>query len=229
MRLPQTLITAGKARLAGVGLILAVIAAVVLGLAWMFSSCRPEPGPKIPEKVQRTIDSLNQTKPAFDSVQKAGQQEVARDTTKALTHKRQAAQAEASAQFSKITADSLAATAARAKTADSAAAAWKDAYDARTREAEQWHAAAVRNDSAYQAERDARIAAVKLWVADTLRRHTSEQINSDLQDAIKKLEVPCRVPGTFGKVPCPSRTVTFVVTALAAGTAGALAANASKK
>lgn len=210
MRFPEAL----KTRLAGVGIITVVIIALALGAAWMFKSCQPEPGPKIPPATQKSIDSLAATKPTFDSVQHAGQQKVARDTLTAITHKRQATQAEASANFAKITADSLAATAARAKSADSAAAAWKAAYEARTREAESWHVAAIRNDSAYQAERQARITAVNLYVADTSRRVAVEKVNSELQEAIKKLEVPCRVPGTFGKIPCPSRTVTMVLTAV---------------
>lgn len=220
MRFPEAL----KTRLAGVGVTLAVIVAVAFGLAYMFRSCQPEPPPKIPPKTQKSIDSLEITKPAFDSAQHAGQQKVARDTTVAIGHKARANEAEASANFTKITADSLAAAATRAKNAEDAAAAWKEAFDARTREAEKWHLAAIRNDSAYKAERDARIAAVNLWVTDTLRRHAAEVVNTELRDAIKKLEQPCRVPGTFGKVPCPSRTVTFVLTAVAAGTAGVLAA-----
>jgi cytoskeletal protein RodZ len=220
MGFPETV----KARLSGMGLALVGIVAVALGLAWAFRSCQPDPVPKIPAKTQHSIDSLVITKPAFDSSQHAGQQKVARDTLTAITHKSQATQAEARANFAKITADSLAATAARAKTADSAAAAWKEAYDARTREAEAWHVAAVRNDSAYQAEHAARITLGQLYAADTLRRVAIEHVNTQLQDAIKKLEQPCRVPGTFGKVPCPSRTVTMVVTAVAAGTAGVLAA-----
>lgn len=225
MRPFETIVASGKAKLAGVGLALVSIIAVALLLAWLFKSCQREPPPKIPVKTQRTIDSLQNTKTTFDSSQTAGKQKVARDTTRAVTHHAAAVQAEASANFSKLTADSLAVTAAHAKTADSAAAAWKDAYDARTREAEQWHAAAVRNDSAYQAERDARIAAVSLWAADTLRRHVTEQVNLDLRKAIDKLQQPCKI---IGPIPCPSRTVTMVLSAAAAGTAGLLAGKAGK-
>lgn len=217
----ETLANKGKAKLAGVGAAVAVIIAIALGLAWFFRSCQKEPGPKIPPRTQRSIDSLVITKPVFDSMQHAGQQQVARDTTRAISYRRQAQQAESSANFSKVTADTLAATAERIKAADSAATAWKAAYEARTREAESWHLAAIRNDSAYQAERDARLTLGSLYGADTLRRIATEKVTTELQDAIKHLQQPCRV---IGRIPCPSRTVTFVLTAVAAGTAGYLAA-----
>lgn len=206
--LPSTWVNFGKAKLMGLGLAGAFI--LVLLVAWALRSCQPTPPPKIPPKVQKSIDSLATTRPSFDSAAVAGRQEVARDTTRATGFKKQGTQAEATANFAKITADSLAASAARTHASDSAAAAWKDAYDARTREAEAWHVAAVRNDSAYQAERDARVRLAGLYAADTLRRIATEKVNGELQDAIKKLQVPCTVPGTFGKVPCPSRTVVMV-------------------
>jgi hypothetical protein len=181
-----------KTRLSGMGLALVAIVAVALGLALAFRSCQPVPAPKIPAKTQHSIDSLVITKPTFDSSQHAGQQKVARDTLTAITHKTQATQAEARANFAKITADSLAATAARAKTSDSAATAWKEAYEARTREAEAWRISSVRNDSAFQAEHSARITLGQLYAADTLRRVAIERVNTELQDAIKKLEQPCR-------------------------------------
>lgn len=220
MRFSETVATIGKAKLAGAGLGIVAVIAAVLGLAWFFGSCQPEPGPKIPVKTQKSIDSMNTTKPAFDSTQRAGQQKVARDTLRATAHKAQATQAEATANFAKITADSLAITAARARSADSAAAAWKDAYDARTREAEAWHVAAVRNDSAYRAERDARLTLMTVYSADTLRRQATERINGELQKAIAKLQQPCRI---VGPIPCPNRTVTMVISATLGAVAGAAA------
>lgn len=220
MRFAETVASIGKAKLAGAGLGIVAIAAAVLGLAWMFKSCQPEPAPKIPPKTQRAIDSLTMTKPSFDASQVAGRQQVARDTIRASVQKRQASQAEASANFAKLTADSLAQTAAALHSADSAALAWKEAYDARTREAEAWHVASIRNDSAYRAEHDARVAMTALYEADTLRRHAIEAVNLDLQKAIKKLEAPCRI---VGPIPCPNRTVTMVGSVILGAVAGAAA------
>lgn len=192
-------------KLAGLGLSAILIGALVIG--FMVKSCAREPGPKIPPKVQQSIDSLKITKPTFDSVARAGAATVARDTTRAKGYKTQATRTEITARGETVLADSLALVATRARSADSAALSWQSAYEARTREADAWHATAVRNDSAYLAERDARTQLAALYGADTLRRIATETVNTDLQKAIAKLQVPCRI---IGPIPCPSRTATFV-------------------
>lgn len=218
MRFTEAVTTIGRAKLAGAGFGIATILAAVLGLAWVMKSCAPEPAPKIPPKTQRAIDSLNMTKPNFDSMQVAGREQVARDTIRATGHKQEATRAEATANFAKLTADSLAETAAKLASSDSAALAWKDAYEARTREADAWHVAAVRNDSAYRAERDARLVLTTIYEADTLRRHAVEAVNVELQKAIGKLQQPCRI---VGPIPCPNRTVTMVGSVVLGAVAGA--------
>lgn len=195
------------------------VVAVVLGLAWFFASCRPEPQDKIPPEVARRIDSMDVTRPAFDSTQAAGRSAVARDTVFATVFKVRADTSARVAARARITADSLAEI---ARVKDSSATAWKAAYEARTEEATEWRATAFRNDSAYRSERSARLGLAALYGADTLRRQATERINADLRRAIDRLEVPCRI---VGPIPCPSRTVTMVL----AGVGGAFAGAASKR
>lgn len=210
-----------ESKLAGVGVTALAVLAGAICLAWFFRSCQREPPPKIPPATQRSIDSLVITKPVFDSTQVAGRQQVARDTLVAVSHRRRAVQAEASAQVSKATADSLAVAAEKIKQTDSAVTAWKDAYQARTLEAESWRLAAVRNDSAYQSERRARLGLAQLYGADTLRRNAVERVNTELQTAILRLQQPCKV---IGPISCPSRTVTMAVSLTAGAVIGFFAA-----
>lgn len=209
-----------RVRLAGVGLALAAIVGGSFALAYVFKSCQPEPKPKIPVEVQKRIDSLAITKAAFDSGQKAGLGRIVHDTVRAIVYKTRAAESETRAEIANTTADSLAAQAALAKTADSAAVAWKAAYDVRTVEADQWRITAARNDSAYQAERSARVEALQLYDGAVKRLQSTELVNVDLRKAIAKLEQPCRI---LGPIPCPSRTVTLILSTVAAGTAGIMA------
>lgn len=202
--------------LGGAGLLAAGLGVV---LAWQ--SCRGPDGPKIPPEVSRRIDSMTVTRPVFDSTQAAGRVMVARDTTAALVAHMRAQHSRDSALLVSALADSLAEVAARALSADSAAAAWMLAYEARTEEAKRWRRSSDSLESAYQSERSARLTLSGLYGADTLRRIATERINADLRKAISKLEVPCRI---VGPVPCPNRTVS----ALLGVVAGAAAARGSK-
>ncbi len=215
MSLPS-LPSARQQRIAAYVLIAIVALVLLSALAVAFGRCGGEK-PNIPPATQRSNDSLSITKPTFDSSQVAGRQQIARDTSRGVTQRANFVRAATSATASKATADSLAAVARRAdsiagaaRLADSLANAWRAVAEARAREAEQWHLAATSSDSAYQVERSARIAAVQLWVADTLRRHAVEKVNAELVTAIGNLQQPCKVAGTFGLIPCPSRTVSAI-------------------
>lgn len=200
----------------------AALLAIGLGVLLAFQSCRDsDPGPKIPPAVERRIDSMAITKPAFDSTQAAGRAEVGKDTTAALLARVRAARVRDSALFAQRLADSLGAAAARAQTSDSAAVAWMLAYEARSEEAARLRVSNDSLESAYRSERSARLTLSVLYAKDTLRRNATEKINADLREAITRLERPCRI---VGPIPCPNRTVS----ALLGAAAGAAAAKGSK-
>lgn len=100
--------------------------------------------------------------------------EVIRETVRAAVYKKLAVQSEARANFAKITADSFVDEAAHAETSGASLVIWKEAYVARTKEAEQWRDASFRNDAAYQAERNARSLLVDLQLAEALRRRSGK-------------------------------------------------------
>ena len=168
--------------------------------------------PKIPPATQKTIDSLIVMKPAFVHTQDSLKTVVVRDTQRAMMAEKAARLAIASAQRARSVADSFAQI---ARTVTDAGQSWHTAYDERTVEADNLRVAVAQKDSAYRDERDARQGLQKLYVSDTLRRVVVEKVVVDLTDAIKHLQQPCRI---VGPVPCPSRTVTFVL----AGIGGAL-------
>jgi hypothetical protein len=190
-----------------------VVIAVLL-LVWLFKSCQPAPQPKIDPKTQKSIDSLDATKPGFEKTKDSVITIVRHDTIFAKAVNGSAERSKASAAATGRLADSLAAVARLAKTAADSAARWHAAYDERTKERDTLLVTVAKKDSVIRYERDARIGLGILYGADTLRRIAIEKVNEGLKKDINKLQQPCTVPGTFGKVPCPSRTVTMVVSVL---------------
>lgn len=188
--------------------------AVVLLAIFALRGCHVTPGPKIPEATQHAIDSLAATKPAFQRATDSIIRIVVHDTVRAATVNRAAEQDVRLATQAEQAADSLARVAAAHS---DSAALWHSAYLARTQEAEALRRAVAEKDSAFQAERDARRRLMVVYASDTLRRVAIEKVNADLQKAINGLEQPCRIAGP---VPCPSRTVVAVTTAVTAAIAG---------
>lgn len=89
---------------------------------------------------------------------------------------------------------------------DTVAQLWKDAYDARTVEADTLRQALASKDSAYrEATRSANLFRLAVDTSDG-RRRSLEAVNADLAAAVKKSERGCR----FLFIPCPTRTQTAV-------------------
>jgi PBP1b-binding outer membrane lipoprotein LpoB len=194
------------------GLTAAGVVILALAIAFLLKGCGTPDKPKIDTKTQKSIDSLNATKPQFEKTKDSIITVVVHDTIRAAAVDRAANQTVARAQVAEHRADSLAAV---AQQHSDSAILWHNAYDARTVEADTLRKAVAQKDSAFQAERLAFVNLSALYGADTLRRIATEKVNLGLQNDIKKLQQPCTVPGTFGKIPCPSRTVTLVLTAAA--------------
>lgn len=111
-------------------------------------------------------------------------------------------------------ADRLAARATTATTAHDSANFYREAYEVRTDERDTLLAALATKDTALDAAND-RIAALTraAGIADTARQRADSVL-----DAVVASVVVCTVPGTFGRIRCPSRR-----TALAVGIIGGLA------
>jgi hypothetical protein len=220
----------GRAKLAGISLAGLVI--IFLVIAFAVKSCAPAPRPKIDPKTQKSIDSLDATKPGFEKQKDSLITVVKHDTIFAKAADKASAEANTRAERSRASAvasgkraDSLAAV-ARAH-ADSALL-WRNAYEQRTMQADTLTRTVAEKDSALTAEhaaflheQDARIGLGRLFGADTLRRLAIEKVNKGLEDDIKKLQQPCRI---VGPIPCPSRTVVGLLSA----TLGAVAGRATK-
>jgi hypothetical protein len=191
-----------------------LLAALIIGLL-VFGHCGSDnrAKPKIDPETQALIDSLKTTRPAFDKTRDSIITIVRHDTIFAKATNASAERSRANAVAAGHVADSLAVAARVAKDAADSAAKWQLAYNERTRERDTLLITIVKKDSVIRYERDARLGLGLLYGADTLRRKRTEVANERLVADIAKLEQPCRVPGTFGKVPCPSRTVTGILSA----------------
>ncbi len=183
-----------------------------LALVLLFSTCpRPDPKEKVPAKVQKTVDSLEATRPAFDDRRDSVVRVVTIDTARAVRAERLARARRDSAEGARKEADSLAAL---ARSSADSARLWHEAYDRRTAEADQLRSSNAAADSALQAERSARVNLGQLLGASELRRRQAEEVAiPGLERAIAQLEKPCRI---VGPIPCPSRRVAFLAGALGA-------------
>lgn len=198
---------------------LAVIAgALAIGL--VFKSCQgPDDSGKIPEKLERKLDSLAVTAPAHQDRQDSIIRVIVVDTIAARRHAAAASAAKRDAEGSRQRADELARQASAE--ADSARL-WRQAYEARTEEAAGLRVSLAQTDSALAAEKSARAAALVGWRSETSRRMALEDANQGLRAAIARLEKPCRI---VGPIPCPNRTVSFV----AGVTLGVVALSSSRE
>lgn len=177
------------------------------------------PGPKIPPATQHTIDSLGVTQPTFQARQDSLRAQVTEDSLKVHTIIHRIARNDTN-----VIRQQMAAMHA-AHVADSLAMdqKWQDAYAARSAEADSLLGVVAKKDStinywhaAYLAEHSAKIALTVAYTEDTTRRVALERVNADLQRSIAQLEQPCRI---VGPIPCPSRTVTMVVSTVVTATA----------
>lgn len=191
-----------------------MVAVIALAIGYLFKSCSRDPGEKIPARVTKTIDSLDRTAPGFDSSQKANITRVIHDTIQSTHFQEAARNAEGRARLAQSRADSMALV---ASTAADSATAWRGAYEARTREAEELRVSVAQKDSALARERGALLHLSDAYRADTLRRIAIESVNRDLRIAIARLEVPCRI---IGPLRCPSRTTTAVLSAITGAAVG---------
>ncbi len=198
---------------------LAVIAgALAIGL--VLKSCqRPDDSGKIPEKLERKLDSLAVTAPAHQDRQDSIVRVIVVDTLEARRLASAATAAKRDAEASRQRADDLARQASAGR---DSAILWRQAYDARTEEAAGLRTSLAQTDSALAAERSARAAALAGWHSETSRRMALEDANQGLRVAITRLEKPCRI---VGPIPCPNRTVAFV----GGVTLGVVALSSSRK
>lgn len=179
----------------------------LIASAWLFSTCgrRSDTGEKIPPKTQRALDSLAADAATFHARADSLLRMVGTDTIRLTRTLTRVDTVTRHAEILEGRADSLARL-----------GAYEAAYRSEHLANDTLH---VVIDSLYAAlgiERATRTRLLTLYAADTLRRVAVERINTELQTAIGRLERPCRI---VGPIPCPSRTVTFVVAALGTGAA----------
>jgi hypothetical protein len=191
-----------------------MVAVIALAIGYLFKSCQRDPGEKIPAHTAKTIDSLDRTARGFDSSQKIIITRVVHDTVQSNRLQETARSAEGRARVAQSRADSLARV---ASTSADSATAWRGAYEARSREAEELRVSVIQKDSALVHERSALLHLSEAYGADTLRRIAIESVNRDLRLAIERLEVPCRV---IGPVRCPGRVAVAVASAIAGAAVG---------
>jgi hypothetical protein len=175
---------------------LILIGAAIVLLFGIDYCARRDPAPKIPPKVQRSIDSLDVTRQAFNDHRDTVILRAATETVTAVRYVVASADVERRARSSARRADSLAAL----------GTVWHEAYDARTAQVVELDSALTLKDSAWRSERASRISYQSLYADDTLRRVAIERVNGDLRAAIGKLDRPCRVLG----ISCPSRTAVAI-------------------
>lgn len=209
----------GRAKIAGLSV--AGLVVVILLVAWALKSCEAPDHPKIPPQDQTTLDSLKRTDSSFHRQQDSIITIIIHDTVKANAVNASAEKSKANAAVIGRQADSLAKLAEVAKTAADSAREYHNAFDARTRERDTLLVTIVKKDSTLRVERAVASGWRDLYVADTARRVATEDINRRLQRDIARLDTPCRI---VGPIPCPSRTVVGVVSAVA----GVLAGRATK-
>lgn len=181
---------------------------VAVAVVVWFTSCRPTPTP-IPPKEQKSIDSLDATKPAFDSSHTQAAHSVTTIITKIVHDSAALAIVRRDAEESRHLADSLAAAASHA--ADSASA-WHAAYDQRSREAADLRVDRDTLSRDLAAAKDTLIRVGRQLRDDSLRIASITVLNAGLARDLRAADPPCRV---LPFVKCPSRKVVAV---MAAGT-----------
>lgn len=189
-------------------------AVIVLGLV---GTCHRKADSAIPPKVQKELDSLRSTAPRY-AHERDSLKALSADATKRADAKVSAAHTtERGGEVEGQRADSSAKMAAQAKTAQDSAAAWRMAYEARTRERDSLVVANAALDSAQRERELARLVIAEALAASEARRERSEKLNADLEAAVKKAAQGCRV---LWVAKCPSRTVVGVVGFVAGAAVG---------
>lgn len=151
--------------------------------------------PKVPADVQRVLDSLSVTAASAQKRADSLLRLVGRDTARVRVIQYRVDTLLVSLQNIESIADSLASV-----------GKYEAAYRAARLATDTLHVVVDSLQAALGAERMARSRLLMVYTADTLRRSRTEQVNVRLQETIAQLEKPCRV---IGRVPCPSRTVSF--------------------
>jgi hypothetical protein len=168
----------------------------------------------IPAKDQHTLDSLQITKPIYDSTQRALAKTETTYVNRVDTLRIAVAARVAKASTLHARADSEAVVANHASP-DSSAAKWHAAYDDRTREVVELRGALDSSTAQWDAEHQARIAADLRATNAATRLTASEDLNTRLAVDVKRAS-ECRI--LFWN--CPSRkevaVVSIVSTALIA-------------
>ncbi len=176
-----------------------------LAIALVIKSTQGTPEPKIPPALQHELDSLRETKPAFDAHQDSVIRITVRDTTAAKKANARADSSKRSADSLQVIADSLRKVASvSADTAD-----YRKAIDAQRHVSDSLRVALASKDSAYRVEKANTVRLLFQLDSTSRRNNAIDDANAKLQKRIAELEVPCRI---VGPVPCPSRTVTMVLT-----------------
>lgn len=192
------------------------VVSVVLALAVVgFAFCRPHDNP-IPRKDAATLDSLVYTWPTYQAAQAA---QVKIETTYVAKSNKAARVSDQSghrADLIAVIADSL-----------------ERVADASRDTSSRWHAVAVARDSeatAYKVSRDsARSALTEMTIAKAaadVRADSAEKRRSDSEDLNRRLAKDVKTANRctiLWTVRCPSRTETFIGTALATAAASYVA------
>jgi hypothetical protein len=189
------------------GLIAVELLGIVVAL-WLRHRIDPLPAP-----VRDAVEAERAARPSIDSQLVAAtlEAQAAQERQDAATQRAEAAERRARIQSAR--ADSLAREAELATTARDSALYWHLAYSARTEERDTLLVASAAKDSAIAAANARAFAfARRAAVADSARLRADSVL-----DAVVASVTVCTVPGTFGRVRCPSRTA-----ALAFGFVGGL-------
>lgn len=178
------------------------VAAVAIVVWW--SSCRPTPTP-IPRREQRSIDSLDATRPAFDSSRNQTVRVESVYVAQSAAHR---AQAIRSARVADSLRDVAIAWQRAAEAQGDTLSRWYQVAKTRELEVDSLRVANVGLLAALEDETRARTAADARAVLDSSRLAATERLNAGLARDLAAADPPCRA---LPFVKCPSRKLVAVV------------------
>ena len=188
-----------------------VIVAALIGLVvWVIAKPKPI---ALPPAVVVAVDSERVGRARADSTVRALRDSAARLEAAKVAAVRRSDSLQRHADALSRHADALAARASILSDPSAKADAWRLAYEARTAERDTLLSALAADRVALAA---AEVKADRLEAALSVSEVARSRADSVLDAVVKSASVSCSVPGTFGKVGCPSRKAAFIAGAVAA-------------
>ena len=188
--------------------VLAIAAVVILGAGFVLGrACAPDADPVLPAVI--VVDSLGDNRAAFDSAQARLKREAEAANRKAEEARKESARHRRAAASLR---DSLDLVLADTAGPDSTAV-WREVAHLAIARGDTLERALSLADAEARYERERANRAEERAENETRRRIIAEDAAAQLANVIEDMEPKCRV----GPLPCPSRTVTALITAGATG------------